>query len=323
MASSTTSRTSREHGAALRLAALTLAGGALLIHFGACGDDGGALDGDSDGNGLGGCVLDDRECEVLCDDGLGCVECIVDADCGAAAPACAHGRCRECGVNTDCADGQACFPRDGKCETACRDDGDCDGDQEICDVDGGGRCVGCLADVDCRDEKRPVCDPVRARCVECAGDADCGAADPACDEHDGECRECNVDADCRSGSVCRGDHKCHDFCQSDVDCDDGKVCRTDDGDCVECLEDLQCGDALPFCSDRERCVECLRSEDCTADAAETVCDDERRCVECTDDAHCPDALPVCKDRRCWECDKDDDCRDPEFPKCQDRECSPD
>jgi len=300
-----------------------LTGAVLAVAFAACGDDGGALEDGDDGSGpLGGCVLDGAECRTACDEGLGCVECLGDSDCGASAPACSHGRCRECGANTDCAEGEACFPKDGTCEPACQDDGDCDGDEEICDVDGGGACVGCLSADDCGDSGRPVCDPVRARCVECGDDLDCGASNPVCDEHEGECRECNIDADCPSGSACKDDHKCHDFCESDLDCGGDKaICRTGDGNCVECLADLDCGAATPFCNEQEKCVECIGDADCPLEAP--ACHDDKVCVECTTDAHCDDdAQPICKDRECVQCDKDDDCNDPDFPKCNKdrREC---
>lgn len=284
-----------------RLAALALVGATLATLFVACGDDADGVDGD--GGGILSCAVDDRECDTLCDEGLGCVECLADTDCGASAPACAHGRCRECGSNADCGAGEACFPKDGTCEPACETDDDCDdGDERTCDLDpeGIGRCVECLSDEDC-DGDDPRCDDVTGQCVDCTSNADCGAAEPACDLREGKCRECNVDADCRSGSVCRGDHKCHDFCESDLDCDDGQLCRTDDGDCVECLVDTDCGTAAPHCNEKEKCVECLVNDHCT-DETQPFCHDDKECVQCRDD---------------------EDCGDPDFPKCKDRQCEAD
>src|SRR5262245_61438590 len=65
------------------------------------------------------CERNGADCPVLCDIGLGCVDCLTDSDCSAAEPACVAGECRECHSNSDCPTGQSCFPGSGECHDPC------------------------------------------------------------------------------------------------------------------------------------------------------------------------------------------------------------
>lgn len=182
----------------------------------ACGSDegaeassAGAASGGAASSGSG-CTIGGTKCEFGCTPTLGCTECKVNADCKEAGKlVCVLGKCHECDVRSDCAVGQACFPKDHKCAQACSGNPDCPGDAPICEM-GTGACVGCFTGADCTSfTGTPICEPTRARCSECASNADCGAASPACDLSDGKCHDCLVDSDCAEPAVCGVDRKCH------------------------------------------------------------------------------------------------------------------
>lgn len=242
------------------------------------------------------CSFGGKKCDLGCSATLGCVECVLDLDCGRDKPACVLGRCTQCSGNADCPTGQACFPKDHRCEAACTTKADCgDGDEPFCNPLSGA-CVGCLVSADCEGGKR-ICEPTRSRCSECSVDLDCGGDKPICDLQDGECHECLVDAHCRGAALCGADHKCHEVCTLDLDC-----------------ADL----ARPHCDvEKNSCVACLADTDCSA--AAPLCDDKRRCVACRVDTDCPAALPACKDNACIQCDGDEYCP-PEAPKCKGQTC---
>src|SRR5882672_9077660 len=153
--------------------------------------------GSSSAGGASGCAVGGNKCVYGCTANLGCTNCVSNADCkDGGKPACVLGQCRECGPGAGCGAGQACFPRDSKCQTSCAADADCPGDAPLC-VTGSGVCVGCQVAADCAASPgKPICDPTRAQCSECASVADCGAASPVCDLNDGTCHECLVDTDC-------------------------------------------------------------------------------------------------------------------------------
>jgi len=212
----------------------------------ACGDDAGeGGGGDGAGPAILSCSLGKQECSVLCDPDLGCVECVGDGDCGAAAPACIHGHCVQCNDNTDCQMGQSCFPRNGSCQTSCTDNGDCEDNEPICDTMTG-QCVGCMANTDC-DGGSPFCDLQTKQCSECLSDGDCGTAQPNCDLSELECVQCAVDSDCADNEICEG-HSCHLNCQSDVDCQgnpERPQCNEQTGQCVQCITDVECAAPTP------------------------------------------------------------------------------
>lgn len=268
------------------------------------------------------CTFGGTKCAAGCSSSLGCIECASDSMCGAGSPFCVLGRCEECRATTDCGTGKTCFPRDNKCETACKGNADCPGDAPICEPNTG-ICFGCLSKLDCPNGDRPMCDSTRGQCSECITSNDCGAAQPACDNQSGECKECLVDAHCPGGSVCGADAKCHSVCTSDLDCKDaGKpVCDIGTGSCVECSTNMNCGAAAPFC-DGKNCRVCLNNTDCT-NLKTPVCRDMSECVQCLSNNDCKDAtLPICKGELCIQCDKDQDCKDPLKPKCDKQVCVP-
>lgn len=111
-----------------------------------------------------------------------CVDCVGNAECGAAAPACDTQRneCVECVSEAACsAPTPACDTIAQRCVT-CLEDRHC-GAGLVCDR-GNQRCVQCFEDEHCAgvgvgDDLQPRCDTQRNVCVECLGDADC-TSDP-------------------------------------------------------------------------------------------------------------------------------------------------
>jgi hypothetical protein len=228
------------------------------------------------------CARGGNACPVLCDSALGCVNCVTDADCGAAQPACVGGECFDCGNNSHCAMGQSCFPENHECQDSCSDNGDCDsGDAALCDP-ATAACLGCIDPGDCDADE--VCSPVTGQCVECASSTDCGAGQPHCDVLDGQCRECLVDGNCGPSEFCRG-NECVPGCSTDLDCDgDDPICFTATGSCVECTDAAHCPAAAPICDEDHDCVQCSENVHCTVPGL-PICDGDE-CVECTDDEHC-------------------------------------
>lgn len=268
-----------------------------------------------------GCAIGGNKCRYGCTENIGCTECVSNADCGNSGKgACVLGKCQECGPSAACAAGEACFPKDFKCQAQCSADSDCPGDAPIC-LTASGICVGCQGDVDCASDKaNPICDPTRAQCSQCASPADCGAAAPVCDLNDGKCHECLIDSDCAAPRACGVDRKCHSACRFDADCDDAKkpFCELGERECVECLGNKDCGAAAPICN-KGKCAECAGDADCS-DPTAAFCKGEH-CVACVSNEDCPNpALPLCKGDTCVACEKDKDCPDPMFPKCSKQQC---
>ena len=262
---------------------------------------GAALLGASCGGGPGTadtCVRAGTKCPLGCEPNLGCVDCGGDKDCGPGAPFCVLGRCEECSATKDCGVGQACFPGDHNCRTACVSNANCpDPDEPLCNVMTGA-CVGCLTNMNCPPDA-PICEPTRSRCSECATNADCGAANPACNLQDGQCEECLVDSDCNGAFFCGGDHQCHAVCKVNTDCKDpdAPICNVETGACVGCLVNQNCPANSPICRPDGRCG-CLVNMDCPLTAP--FCDNNRECVQCFDDVHCAatPATPKCNGHMC-------------------------
>lgn len=273
-----------------RMLGIAIAAGFIAV---ACG-------GDENTGAPATCSFGGQKCAFGCAPNEGCVDCLRDTDCPTAEPRCVVGRCRQCASNADCGTGQACFPDNYTCHTACTTNADCAGvgDSPLCKT-ATHQCVGCLSATDCPAE-RPICDANRAQCVECSSSANCGAAQPVCDLQNGECRECLVDSDCRAPALCGEDHHCHSVCKSNADCAtaDHPICDIPTGVCVECTANTQCPATAPFCNNNS-------------------------CVVCVDNSNCPATLPVCgKDHTCVQCESDAQCTfDPALTKCRGQQCT--
>ncbi|NUP13860.1 MAG: hypothetical protein HOW73_48110, partial [Polyangiaceae bacterium] len=220
------------------LAALAVTG---LAMVGACGDDTSSDDGAPPSPSSANCEHAGIECAVLCSDTLGCVDCLADADCGAASPFCIQGECVECSGNEGCGDSRRCFPAAHECQDACATNDDCSEESPTCDM-ATGACVGCLDASDCDDA---LCHPMSRQCVECMSDLDCGTDRPVCDAT-GTCRECLVDASCPADAPLCMDHECleppEEGCESSSECDgDEPVCLPQSGECVGCVSNRDCG----------------------------------------------------------------------------------
>jgi hypothetical protein len=264
----------------------------LAIAAASCGND--VTSGTGGGDPTAACEHAGISCTGLCDDDLGCVACLNDADCGSDKPFCHLGSCDECDVSADCEAGKACMPRDHTCEDACASDEDCDDEAPVCDVSSG-ECVGCRDSSTC-PSTAPFCEPTAFQCSECVADQDCSAARPRCDVAEHECVDCVVDADCGPGVLCT-EHQCKEACGADADCKNP---------------------ARPRCeAASQHCVECANASDCSV--AEPVCSEDHECVGCASDGDCGPATPVCKSQRCVECDKDEDCP-AASPKCEGQVC---
>lgn len=199
----------------------------------------------------------------ICSSSLGCVECLLDLDCGAANPACIDGRCEQCETSADCAAGQTCYPGNHECNAACATNADCSGDAQICNPTTKA-CVECLVKADCPDD--PFCDPTYGKCAECLGNADCGTAQPFCEPADGQCRECLLDSHCGIHQKCTDKHCVIEKCTVDQECPgDFPKCIAAEGTCVECLLDVDCTDGDKIhCSMVNQCERCTLNEHCAA-----------------------------------------------------------
>ncbi|MSP24948.1 MAG: hypothetical protein EXR75_07225 [Myxococcales bacterium] len=191
-----------------------------------------------------------QQCPVVCDPALGCVDCLVNSDCGLAKPVCVVGKCEECGDNNDCPIGQSCFPKDHVCELACVSNQDCkNGNAPLCDPVTKA-CVGCATAKDCPVDK-PICATTNQQCVACGANSDCGVAKPVCDIADGDCVECLTDTQCPTASPSCVDKHCTNTTPltcgaGEVDC--GGTCKavaTDPNNCGGC--NMQCQE-LQFCT---------------------------------------------------------------------------
>jgi len=205
------------------------------------GGDGAAPDGDAPTAGSGALCgpngRDDCGAFLLCDAQRGCVECMQDADCSAAAPHCVAGTCAACrpaaraqdaGMSDCPAAAPACWASDTECHPACGDGVTCPAGAS-CDK-ASGACVGCRADADCASG---VCALDRRRCVTCTSDATCGGARPRCRLLTGTCEACTSNADCgRASPICDpATLTCRVGCSSNAHCP-GQRCDTATAKCV-------------------------------------------------------------------------------------------
>lgn len=142
------------------------------------------------------------EAPFVCDTARGeCVECLADAQCSGALPACdlASRRCVACRGNLGCAPPLVCSAAAPVCVQPCQE-----GQSNACPGFGGGCrlgvCASCVDDDDCGPSRR--CDGTVGRCVGCLVDEHCSGATPRCEPATGLCRACVVNADCGDTQSC-------------------------------------------------------------------------------------------------------------------------
>lgn len=205
------------------------------------GGDGAARDGAGPNTGSGALCgpngRDDCGAFLLCDEELGCVECVQDSDCSAAAPHCVVGTCAACGPAatakeagvSDCpVAAPACWASDNGCHPACGDGVTCPPGTS-CDK-ASGACVGCSADADCASGVGAL---DRRKCVTCNSDATCAGARPRCRLLTGTCEACISNGDCgRTSPICDpATLTCRVGCSSNAQCP-GQQCDTATARCV-------------------------------------------------------------------------------------------
>ncbi len=202
-----------------------------------------------------------------CDVALGCVECVVDADCVARDPGhdrnvCVRGLCASCHTSADCSDGAVCGPRDHVCTAPCPAAPCAEG--ETCDA-ASGACFGCQTNADCPAERR-ICGASTKTCVECDRDEDCPSHLPHCAVGN-RCVACFADVDCpRDTPVCEREGERAGTCRGG------------------CTSDALCAAPTPRCAPEFRaCVACLTASDCGAGQA---CTRDYACVPCANGSIC-------------------------------------
>jgi len=263
--------------------------------------------------------------------------CSSDEDCPAATPRCLtdSGLCVACREDGDCPGEQVCAD-DYTCQAPgpdCTSDADCTGTgTPHCDTTAG-KCYACVTDAHCPDQ---VCDPALHQCVECYQDGHCTTANPYCLADSHTCVACRDDNDCSGGERCTQSHQCSSVvCSGDDDCSgsvDTPHCNTATQECVQCTAHEHCG-TFQWCRDFICTPGCQTDEECVLKQGTGYhCNtDSGSCyyAECTGDADCSDAaLPHClvndnpSLNKCVECSDDNHCQ--EFFYCNpvDHACAP-
>ncbi len=254
--------------------------------------------------------------------GNGCVDCLVDADCGAGTVCdAAQTTCVGCVDNADCSGSDVCSgaqacvrcvdsapgsATDAGCGASapvcdslgpdcvgCVDDSNCD-NGERCAVQSG-TCVVCLSDQDC---PAGVCDPGANVCAVCLDTAAVGQVDAGCSAvlnacSDGTCVDCTADGDCGPDAVCDATAGACVECVDDNDCAPSDVCQQASSTCIECVNDMPvgaldtgCSNTNPVCVEggpqAPRCRSCEIDDDCPGNQ---LCEESTNtCIECVDDA---------------------------------------
>ncbi|MBL9004321.1 MAG: putative metal-binding motif-containing protein [Myxococcales bacterium] len=184
---------------------------------------------------------------------LACVQCLADADCGAASPTpkCKGGRtCVECLDSMDCGS-----PTAPACNTTSN------------------RCVECVDDTTCTMMGKMHCNTTTNKCVPCTADAQCAAGEQ-CDPASNTCVDCYNDMGCPAMFHCKTGTKTCVECISDAQC---AVDRP----------------MTPKCNPLNNlCVQCNMASDCSGPGMNPQCL-TNACVECTMNAHCGGATPTC------------------------------
>ena len=144
-----------------------------------------------------------RACQspLVCDVSGACVECVTDANCSGANPACdaSSHRCVPCRGTVGCTAPYVCSPTAPFCVLPCIDgsSGSCPGFIESCRSM---VCSSCNEDEDCA--AGAFCDLPHGRCVQCLSDVNCGGATPRCNQGRGLCEACLRNDDCPVGGSC-------------------------------------------------------------------------------------------------------------------------
>lgn len=240
----------------------------------------------------------------MCDPSLGCVQCLSNNDCPAAAKYCILGRCDVCQSNADCGSTSptpACYPADHQCHPACTSNAQCTQDLgRICNTQTGA-CVGCNAASDCA-APTPICDPTTQQCVQCAKDTDCSGSTPFCLVKRGTCVACLSNANCgASEPICDPERfQCRSGCTSSTSCAaPTPVCDTTRSSCVQCVANTDCTNAATKYCLHDQCVQCASNTDCTSFASTPVCNtDNGACVQCVRDSDCTTAGTKCRGNVC-------------------------
>jgi hypothetical protein len=270
-----------------------------------------------------GCVNDGAGVTGDCDDGDPCSTddaCQGDGTCAGGGPA-------------DCDDGNpctydSCHPalgcvHDGTGETGFCDDNSVCTEDDICQGDAAGTCLGTDISANCDDSDpctADVCDPVGGCSHSVEGvDAACDDGDPctAADvcQGDGSCAgsmptDCDDSNECTADS-CDQDSGCvHDGAGITSDCDDGNACTVGDfcrgdeaGNCAGIFIDLM------DCDDSNICTvdTCDAQLGCVHDGSGIVsaCDDGDACT--SGDTCAGDAAGSCAGGGATDCDDGNDC----------------
>lgn len=207
------------------------------------------------------------------------------------------------GGETD-TDGDVDAEADGGAPSSeCEEDGECTGEDEVCDLYDGVCVDACENSEDCGEG---ACRFSTGHCLECADDPDCGEQE-VCDDaaEPPVCRECMIDLDCPGELVCTGEFEC-------VECLDHAVCPgpftpfcdVEANMCVRCAEDGQCPPGQVCDLEGDDCVECLDDGDCPE---EYECDEANLCSGCEDHEECPDGFCRESDSVCVECYEHEHC----------------
>lgn len=136
---------------------------------------------------------------LACDPSGECVECISDAQCSGATPACdaTTRRCVACRGSLGCAAPYVCSPSAPVCVIPCLENTSCPGFIDGCRDN---VCSTCNENDDCATGR--FCDVPHGRCVACLSDEQCSGATPRCHQATGLCGACVLNADCGAGGVC-------------------------------------------------------------------------------------------------------------------------
>ncbi len=232
-----------------------------------------------------------------------------DVDCG--------GSCDKCANNEHCDEDSDCMSNhcdDGICKAkvkvSCTDDKK-NGDET--DVDCGGSCGKCAADMDCDTDSDCISD----NCEDgiCKVKASCTDGEQSDDETDvdcgGSCNKCADDMHCDTNSDCMSDNCEEGTCKAkaNASCTDGE--QGDDetdvdcgGSCNKCADDMHCNTDSDCVSDNceEGTCKAKTEASCTdgeKNGDETDVDCGGSCDKCAENMHC-DASSDCLSDNCEE-----------------------
>ena len=232
---------------------------------------------------------------------LACVQCLSDANCGAASPTpkCKNSTtCVQCTSSMDCATPglTACKPTTNTC-VECVDDSTCTAPGKTRCNTTTNTCVGCTDDTQCAAGEQ--CDPASNTCVDCYNDMGCPALQH-CRTDTKVCVQCTADAQCAADRP--GTPKCNLGTNLCVQCNMKSDCtgfgasyQCVNNACVQCTSNAHCGGATPVCdTGTNTCVGCVNNTDCSHIAGLPQCKAGTGCVGCADSSGCIGATsPIC------------------------------